>query len=160
VGLSAGDSTAQQYKRISQLVTGGETHPEGLYAQARYALAAGLTGPARGHLNAMRAVLPQRRVYQMLADVEALAGDAVAQQDAKDKMASALPDPVWHCTACGQEHSEWQPVCGDCRAFGSVQWSPIERKAPVLLDKDKSEHEAEEDAEEPMLLTSEVEDQQ
>jgi HemY protein len=134
VDLRTGDGSAADYKRVGTLVSQGPTHPDGLYAQARYALAAGLTGPARGHLNAMRDLMPQTRTYQMLADVEARAGNTDAQQIARDRIATALPDPVWHCTACGQEHVDWQPVCTDCGDFATIRWAPIERKIPVLVE--------------------------
>ena len=162
IALRASDTSAQQYKRMNLLVSGGQKGappgPEGQYALARYALAAGLTGPARGHLAAMRDILPQRRAYQMLADVEALAGDADAEQAAKDRLATALPDPVWHCTSCGQEHVDWQAVCADCGDFASIIWATHAQKSPlpVLLEEDPSDQDPE--SEDPILLTSEVRD--
>jgi len=155
VDLRTGEGSAADYKRVSKLVMEGPNHPDGLLAQARYALMAGLTGPARGHLNAMREVMPQRRTFQMLADVEAQAGNADAQQIAKDRMATAMPDPVWHCTSCGQEHFDWQPVCADCSEFATIRWAPIERKMPVLVDN-TPEPVVEDDAGDTILLTSEV----
>ena len=157
VRLKPDESSTAHYKHVTKLVSEGATHPDGLYAQAHYALAAGLTGPARGHLNAMREVLPQQRTYQLLADVETQAGNPEAHQDARDRMATALPDPVWHCSACGQEHLEWQPVCADCKDFATIRWAPIERKVPVLVD-DAMDPVTEEDIE-AILLTSEVLDE-
>ena len=139
IDLRASDSAAQQYKRVCQLVGGQYVHPEGLYAQAKFALAAGLLGKARHHLDAMRELLPQKRVYQMLSDVEAQAGNAQAQHKNREKMAGALPDPAWHCDSCGQEHVSWQPVCSDCGSFATVEWTVIDRKVPALPKNETEE---------------------
>jgi hypothetical protein len=106
----------------------------------------------------MRELLPQQRTYQLLADVETLAGNPEAHQDARDRMATALPDPVWHCSACGQEHLEWQPVCADCKDFATIRWAPIERKVPVLVDDSMDPVTDDEDIG-AILLTSEVVDE-
>jgi len=161
VSLRAKESAAQRYKRVNQMVGSDDPQPETLYAQAVYALRAGLTGPARGHLRAMAELLPQQRTYQLLADVELAAGDAQAAQTAKDRMATAMPDPVWHCTSCGQEHFSWQITCADCSEFASVVWAPLKRKAPlVALPPELADQSADEEADddEVMLLTDEAEE--
>ena len=69
-------------------------------------------------------------------------------------MPTALPDPVWHCSACGQEHLEWQPVCADCKDFATIRWAPIERKVPVLVDEAMDP--VTDDDTEAILLTNEA----
>jgi predicted ATP-dependent serine protease len=76
-------------------------------------------------------------------------------------MATAMPDPVWHCTSCGQEHFSWQITCADCSEFASVVWAPLKRKAPlVALPPELADQSADEEADddEVMLLTDEAEE--
>lgn len=103
-------------------------HPESHLLLARTALQAGLTGEARRHLGAARATgLNQRRVWLLLADLEAAEGGETeagqaAQREALRHAASADPDPAWRCDACGAEHGGWVAVCPACHTAGRVRW--------------------------------------
>jgi HemY protein len=112
----------------------GEQDPEALLLLARVALAAGLLGEARRYAEAARARLNQRRVWLLLADIEAAEGGSTqALQEDLRQAALAEPDPTWCCTSCGATYPSWRPVCLNCHAFGRLAWtSPM--RAPVVAE--------------------------
>jgi HemY protein len=125
---SAADPMArlQEAKRLAQE---NPEHPESHLLLAQTSLAAGLTGEARHQAEAaLAAGLDQRRVWLLMADIEeADRGDTeqgrTAQRDALRRAATAQPDPIWRCTACGTPHPEWRAACPVCATLGSVQWT-------------------------------------
>jgi len=103
-------------------------HPESHFLLARLCLEAGLTGEARRHAEAARrAGLNQRRLWLLLADLEAEErGDSeagrAAQHDALRQAAIAEPDPGWRCDACGTAQPHWSAACPACHTPGRMQW--------------------------------------
>jgi HemY protein len=130
-------------KRAEWLVVKQPNHPESHFLLAREMLAAGLTGPARGHVEAARASgMNERRLWLLLADIEAAErGDSeegrLAQRDALRAAANADPDPAWRCRRCGTVHPRWQPACPACHAVGEIRWGAPQRvllAAPAAAD--------------------------
>lgn len=112
----------------------GEKNPEALLLLARVALAAGLLGEARRYAEAARERLNQRRVWLLLADIEAAEGGSTqALQEDLRQAALAEPDPTWCCASCGATYRSWRPVCLNCHAFGRLAWtSPM--RAPAVAE--------------------------
>ncbi len=102
--------------------------PESHLLMARTSLEAGLTAEARRHADAaLKGGMRQKRVYMLLADLEAIEhGDTeagrVAQHDALRQAASAEPDPAWRCQACGTAQAKWLPACPACHTPGRIEW--------------------------------------
>jgi HemY protein len=117
--LSATIPRLQAAQRLTEV---NPEHTESRLLLARAALDAGLTGEARRHAEATRAIgVNQRRLWLLLAEIaEAEGGD---QRDALRHAASADPDPQWRCTACHTVHPAWHPSCPDCFTVGSLRWS-------------------------------------
>lgn len=115
-------------REATKLVAANPNHPESQFLLARLSLAAGLTGEARHHAEAARrAGMQQRRLFLLLADLEAAEhGDTeasrLAQHDALRHAAAAEPDPVWRCEHCGAVHARWLPLCPACHTSGRVKW--------------------------------------
>jgi len=116
--------------RVAQrLAAANPDHPESHLLLAQTALAAQLTGEARRHAEAARqGGIDQRRLWVLLADVEeAEQGDTeagrIAARNALRRIASADPDPAWHCTACGTVSATWHPACPACGAAGRLIWT-------------------------------------
>jgi HemY protein len=120
-------------KAAEELAECNPTHPESHFLLAKETLAAGQTGAARRHTeNARRAGLTQRRLWLLLADIEAEErGDTeegrTAQRDALRQAASAEPDSAWRCETCGSPYPEWQPACPVCHTAGRVRWGGAAR---------------------------------
>ncbi len=131
-----GDTT-QRLRMAGRLVSGRADHPESHLVLAQESLDGGLTDEARRHLDAARASLDERRVWVLLADIEAAErGDTeagrLAQRDALRRAATAAPDPAWRCEACGTVLPAWQPVCPACQTAGRVRWGAPPRAALAL----------------------------
>lgn len=131
----------QRTQAAQKLTEANPEHTESRLLLARTALEAGLTGEARRHAeSAVAAGLNQRRLWLLLAEIEAAEG--ADQRDALRRAAIADPDPIWRCTACHTVHTAWHPACPDCFAVGSLRWSmgPVtlprvlqDRRDPTLL---------------------------
>ena len=110
------------------LVRKNPTHPESRLALAGVALAAGLTGQARGELeHLLHEGPPDRRAYLMLAELEeAEQGETQAGKAAQSRWlrqaAHARAEPAWRCAPCGATHNAWAPVCAHCGAPGTLAW--------------------------------------
>jgi HemY protein len=118
-------------KRAEELVRKNPTHPESRLLLARTALAAGLTGRARGELEALVAEgHADRRAYLLLAELEeAEQGDnpqgRAAQSHWLREAAHAAPEPGWRCAQCGAAHRQWHPICENCGSAGRITWESV-----------------------------------
>jgi HemY protein len=112
-----------------EFVRANPTHDESRFLLARVALAAGLTGRARGELEALlREGKPTRRVYLLLAALEEAEQGETAAGKARQmgwlrEAAHAQPDRSWRCDRCGAGAEAWQPVCAVCGAAGTASWA-------------------------------------
>ncbi len=109
---------------------GAAQHAETHFLLARLTLAANLPGEARRHLLAARtAGMKQKRLFLLLAELEAAEPDPTAQRDALRAAASAEPDPAWHCATCGAVHPTWHPACPTCATPATLRWGGQPRLA-------------------------------
>ncbi len=117
----------------ARLANANPAHPESRLMQAQAALDAGLTADARKQIEAARASgFNQRRLWMLAADVAEHENDVAAGQDALRHAASANPDPVWRCGACGTVHGDWRPVCDACGTPGKVAWVEPDEHGTLL----------------------------
>ncbi len=137
---------------VRKLVNGAPRHPESLLALAEAALEARLWGEARRYLGAAAgsdrgsdqgsdqgaaagsdqgAGLTERVCHLMASLEEAEHDDAGKAREWLLKAATALPDPLWVCGACGATAVSWSARCGACRDFDSLAWRAPTRVAPA-----------------------------
>jgi HemY protein len=126
-------------KAAGRLAEANPDHPESHFLLARANLDAGLSGEARHHAEAARRNgLNQRRLYLLLADLEAeekpeseeaRQAHREAQHEALRAAASADPDPGWRCEVCGTPQSGWLPACPACHTAGRIAWGGPARLA-------------------------------
>jgi HemY protein len=145
-----GERPSDRMKRLERLQRQNPDHVETHRALGMAALAAGLWGEARRHLEQL--VAAERagdgvthgtcRAMAALEDGERtdpkLASAFVRQW--LDAAAEALPDPAWICSVCGHPgeagptSGHWQAVCPHCSAIDSFRWQrPILPTADILL---------------------------
>jgi HemY protein len=116
-------------KSAEALAKGSPRHAESRLLVGRAALEAGLTGRARQELDALVAGgQADRRAYLALSDLEeAEHGETpegrAAQARWLRQAATAAPEPRWRCASCGTDHAAWQPVCPNCQAVGTINWT-------------------------------------
>ncbi len=137
-------------KAAEQLTRRNPAHPESRLLLARVALAAGLTGRARGALEALaQSGLADRRAWLMLAELEeAEHGETPEARAAQSRWlreaAAAKPEPRWRCGHCGTDQAAWAPVCNACDTVGRIAWSETPRAAapgaarPVAADASRA----------------------
>jgi HemY protein len=120
---------AARLREAEKLTALNPDHPETRLLRARLALDAGLVGEARRYAEAARAAgFSQRRLWLLLADIEAASGEGseasrVAQREALRRAATADPDSGWRCESCGTQQAAWRPDCPACRSTGRIRWS-------------------------------------
>lgn len=136
--LEAGpDDAGGRYKRIGKLATLAPGHRESRLAVAQAALAAGLTGQARRHLEGLAPVT--RRIAQLWARLEEAEGDGEAAAMWTARGGAADPEPLWRCDRCDHGDEDWHAVCRGCGAFDTASWRPPGQTAaesgdaPLLL---------------------------
>jgi HemY protein len=128
--LSQIEDPAIRLREAGRLVAGNPTHPEAFLVLARACLDADLPEEARVQLElARKAGLNQRRVWLLLADLEASEhGETeigrLALRDALRRAATAEPDSGWYCEVCGTEQTGWRPACPVCHTAGRIAWGP------------------------------------
>ncbi len=131
----AGEDALARAKRVEKLVRQRPDEPEGLIVLARAELAAKLWGSARTHLLRAEQASPNRRVYQLLAELEqGERNDGLAARSWQAKAQIAPPEPLWCCEACGAEVPAWSALCPQCGAFDAIEWRlPGPVRAPAAL---------------------------
>jgi HemY protein len=121
-------------------------HAETHRALGMAALAAGLWGEARRHLEKLAAAereaggLSHATARAMAALEDGEHQDAAAARRWLNEAASAHPDPAWICTICGHPaeagpaSGHWQAVCPHCGAIDSYRWQrPALPSGDVLI---------------------------
>ena len=125
--------TRDRLQAAARLANANPAHPESRLMQAQVALDAGQTAEARQYIEAARAAgFNQRRLWMLAADVAEREHDMAASQDALRHAASAGPDPVWRCGACGTVHSEWHPMCDACGTPSKIAWVEPDEHGTLL----------------------------
>ncbi|MDR3451020.1 MAG: heme biosynthesis HemY N-terminal domain-containing protein [Alphaproteobacteria bacterium] len=112
------------YKDTEHLCRANPDAPESKMALAEAALGADIWGAARRYLTEAAALrdAPQN-IYKMLARLERRErGNEHAAAGWLAKAAEAPADPTWLCRVCGGSHDAWQPVCGPCGSFDTLDW--------------------------------------
>ncbi|WP_395022088.1 heme biosynthesis protein HemY [Dongia sp.] len=145
-----GERPAERMKRLERLQRQNPNHVETHRALGMAALAAGLWGDARRHLEKLVAAeragdgLSYGTCRAMAALEEGERPDPRNTQAAVrqwlDAAAEAQPDPAWICSVCGHPgeagpaSGHWQAVCPHCSGIDSFRWQrPVLPSANILL---------------------------
>ena len=145
-----GERPADRMKRLERLQRQNPNHIETHRALGMAALAAGLWGDARRHLEKLVAAerasggLSHATCRAMAALEEGERPDPRNAQAAVrqwlDAAAEAQPDPAWICSVCGHPgeagpaSGHWQAVCPHCSGIDSFRWQrPVLPSADILL---------------------------
>lgn len=118
---------AQAAKRLAQE---NPDDPESHLLLAQTSQEAGLTGEARHQAEAASlAGMNDRRLWTLRAQIDE--GDPEASRAALHRAATAAPDPVWRCTACGTQQAGWRAACTHCGRVGTIGWSASMPASPA-----------------------------
>lgn len=121
--LAPGGNPSDKLHALERLAGNNKDHMESHLAVAQTALAAELWTEARQHLDAVSQDNPTGRICRMMAELEEGENrNSNAARDWLKRAALADPDPAWICGNCGNVVAEWEPVCGRCEEFDSLEW--------------------------------------
>lgn len=110
---------------LGELVAANPDDIESHVALAREALEARLWGEARRHLLKAGGDNPPARICRLMADLEeSETGDGERVRYWLTRATLAPIDRQWRCHSCGAVGDRWQSVCGQCGAFGTIDWRP------------------------------------
>ncbi len=118
------DSPSEQLKRLEILKTRNPDHPETHLLIAGAAFASEDWQTARESLAGAggEGANPDARVCRLMADYEeTYNGNATAAREWLVRAAHAPVAGKWHCRACGQQSSDYEPLCPACGAFDTLR---------------------------------------
>jgi HemY protein len=111
-------------KRFAALIGAAPAHPESRLLEAELALAAEDFPAARKALGDLAETRPTTRSLALMAAIERGQGapDAVVRGWLA-KALGASRGPQWICGKCTHIHAAWVPVCENCGAFDTLDWT-------------------------------------
>ena len=116
---------------IKLIPASGEMCDEARCVVAGAAHSHGLTGEAKRLVEAIderhRDVDAWRLVARLAADGE----DPAAERQALDAAGDAPRARRWQCSNCQTVHEDWQPHCGNCAAFATIDWRRPDGVTPL-----------------------------
>lgn len=119
------DETPQaRLKRFQQLFKIHPDNRETRLVEAELQIAAEDFPAARRALGDLIEDQPDSRALTIMAAVER--GEGATDRVVKGWLARALNaprGPQWVCKNCHNIHSEWVPVCDNCQAFDTLEWT-------------------------------------
>jgi HemY protein len=130
LALAVATDKTERMRVATKLVAANPTHPESYFLLAKLHLAAGQLADARRAAESARSAgMNTSRLWLLIADIEGedrgtTEAGRLAQRDALRHAATAEPDSVWRCEACGTVHKTWQPACPVCHVAGKISWGP------------------------------------
>jgi HemY protein len=122
--LEPGETPAARRKRFETLTAAAPGHPESRLLDAELALAAEDFPAARKALGDLAESQPTTRSLALMAAIERGQGapDAVVRGWLA-KALGASRGPQWVCGKCTHIHAGWAPVCENCGAFDTLDWT-------------------------------------
>ena len=137
-GVNEGASVARLMRLIPK---DGQLADEGRLVVAQMALDSGLVGEARRLLDeidpARRDAAGWRLVARLAAEDETSA--EAAETDALRQAGEAPRPRRWQCTSCQLVHESWQPHCGGCAGFATLDWQRPDGVSPLVTAADETD---------------------
>ena len=120
------ETTEARKKRFTQLVGKFAEDPESRMLLAELAITDGNFLEARNAMNGLAHENPTVRACAIMAAIER--GDGAKEEVVRSwltKAVSAPRGPQWICDSCHHAHQEWQPICVNCEALDSLDWTDV-----------------------------------
>lgn len=118
------ETPAAREKRFKPLLKLLPDHPETKMLQAELLIAAEDFSGARTALGDLAETSPSARSLTLLAAIEK--GEGAEDHIVRAYLARAAQasrGPAWVCGNCGTVHGAWMPVCENCGAFDTLEWT-------------------------------------
>ncbi|MGR3494561.1 heme biosynthesis HemY N-terminal domain-containing protein [Citreimonas sp.] len=131
--IEPGESASDRVRRFGTLTSINPDHRETRLLRAELALSAEDFPAARRAMGAMTEHEPDARVLAVMAAIER--GEGASDAVVRGWLAKALTasrGPQWVCGNCHTIHGDWAPLCSNCGAFDSLEWSTPVQSEVVL----------------------------
>jgi HemY protein len=131
--IEPNETPSDRVRRFGTLTSINPDHRETRLLRAELALAAEDFPAARRALGDMAESHPDARVLAVMAAIERGEGasDAVVR-GWLTKALTASRGPQWVCGNCHTIHADWAPLCSNCGAFDSLEWTTPPQSEVVL----------------------------
>ena len=119
----------------------GALAAEGRRVVAAVALENGLVGEARRLIDEIDPAMRDAAVWRLVARLaaEGEAPDSAAENDALREAGEAPRPRRWQCTSCQLVHEAWQPHCGGCAGFVTLEWRRPDGITPLISSADETD---------------------
>ena len=119
----------------------GALAAEGRRVVAAVALENGLVGEARRLIDEIDPAMRDAAVWRLVAKLaaEGEAPDSAAENDALREAGEAPRPRRWQCTSCQLVHEAWQPHCGGCAGFVTLEWRRPDGITPLISSADETD---------------------
>ena len=119
----------------------GALAAEGRRVVAAVALENGLVGEARRLIDEIDPAMRDAAVWRLVARLaaEGEAPDSAAENDALREAGEAPRPRRWQCTSCQLVHEAWQPHCGGCAGFATLEWRRPDGITPLISSADETD---------------------
>ena len=119
----------------------GALAAEGRRVVAAVALENGLVGEARRLIDEIDPAMRDAAVWRLAARLaaEGEAPDSAAENDALREAGEAPRPRRWQCTSCQLVHEAWQPHCGGCAGFVTLEWRRPDGITPLISTADETD---------------------
>ena len=119
----------------------GALAAEGRRVVAAVALENGLVGEARRLIDEIDPAMRDAAVWRLVARLaaEGEAPDSAAENDALREAGEAPRPRRWQCTSCQLVHEAWQPHCGGCAGFATLEWRRPDGITPLISTADETD---------------------
>lgn len=119
----------------------GPLADEGRLVVARAALESGIVGEARRLLDEIDPTRRDAAGWRLLARLAAEDedSDGAAETDALRQAGDAPRPRRWQCTGCQLVHETWQPHCGGCAGFATLDWRRPDGVTPLIAGPDETD---------------------
>ena len=133
-----GVNEATAVGRLMRLIPDdGALAVEGRRVVAAVALESGLVGEARRLIDEIDPSMRDAAAWRLVAR---LAGaDSAAETDALREAGEAPRPRRWQCTSCQLVHEAWQPHCGGCAGFATLEWRRPDGITPLISSADETD---------------------
>ena len=137
-GVNEGSAVGRLMRLISD---DGALAAEGRRVVAAVALENGLVGEARRLIDEIDPAMRDAAVWRLVARLaaEGEAPDSAAENDALREAGEAPRPRRWQCTSCQLVHEAWQPHCGGCAGFVTLEWRRPDGITPLISSADETD---------------------
>ena len=119
----------------------GALASEGRCVVAAVALENGLVGEARRLIDEIDPAMRDAAAWRLVARLakEGEVPDSAAENDALRTAGEAPRPRRWQCTSCQLVHEAWQPHCGGCAGFATLEWRRPDGITPMISSADETD---------------------